>query len=561
MLTEKELNLSSDQLKTFRQSDYEEARDSRERYKQIARKQERNPFVLVLLDGDNYVFEDDLVTDKIEGGQRAAQRLEDAVKRSLRHRGLEHCSVMVRIYADLVGLSKGLSRFKLAGPEKRSLTNFAVNFTRTNDLFDFVDAGDLEGTTNSKIRTLLRQTADNPQCKQIYFAGCHDTRYINELSPHSSHQDRITLVKHPELHPELNKLGMRIEEFPTVFRSTPLDGQSINHAIKDLVAPTSPHEDAQSISQQALPTASASRVCRWFQLGNCRYGKTCKNLHIKETTNVQSKLGVINASDVKIWRKTDHSSTPSPLPAASVAESSSDTTDGHRIANNSRTGSHPNSSSTSNRPSFATQLPRNVPDGMIAVNAENHRLDKYVDALADDRKELSNRTRTLKLCKNHHLQGYCPDSAEDCPYDHSYASPGVKLALQQFAHCLPCSRKGTCRRCDCWHGHVCQKPGCQYRGGNAKCSFPTSTHTQELELARFVPGTPVESAKRNGNGLAKKANASASGSARASTPRVESDVEQDHMEEALLDLDIEEGSYGWVPGSSAAVPDVPQSDW
>ena len=36
-------------------SDYEEERDSRERYKQLARGQERNPFVLVLVDGDGYV--------------------------------------------------------------------------------------------------------------------------------------------------------------------------------------------------------------------------------------------------------------------------------------------------------------------------------------------------------------------------------------------------------------------------------------------------------------------------------------------------------------------------
>lgn len=48
-------------------SDYEEERDSRERYKQIARGQERNPFVLVLVDGDGYVFNDDLVSNGADG--------------------------------------------------------------------------------------------------------------------------------------------------------------------------------------------------------------------------------------------------------------------------------------------------------------------------------------------------------------------------------------------------------------------------------------------------------------------------------------------------------------
>ena len=79
MLAEKELEQAAAQLAEFRaatdrqhetlsqvlksytalmedykrlKSDYEEERDSRERYKQMAKGQERNPFVLVLIDGD-----------------------------------------------------------------------------------------------------------------------------------------------------------------------------------------------------------------------------------------------------------------------------------------------------------------------------------------------------------------------------------------------------------------------------------------------------------------------------------------------------------------------------
>lgn len=40
-------------------SDYEEEREAREKWKQQARGQERNPFVLVLVDADGYVFDDD----------------------------------------------------------------------------------------------------------------------------------------------------------------------------------------------------------------------------------------------------------------------------------------------------------------------------------------------------------------------------------------------------------------------------------------------------------------------------------------------------------------------
>lgn len=58
---------------------------------------------------------------------------------------------MVRVYANLSGLSKSLSKAGLVGNEARSLAPFAASFTGSQDLFDFVDAGDKDGT-DLKIR-------------------------------------------------------------------------------------------------------------------------------------------------------------------------------------------------------------------------------------------------------------------------------------------------------------------------------------------------------------------------------------------------------------------------
>jgi hypothetical protein len=103
-------------------SDYEEEREARERYKQLARGQERNPFVLVLIDGDSYVFDEHLIRAGADGGKQAAKVLQDAVKNSLRFRGLEHCRIMVRIYSNLAGLSKACYKAGAqCGPEKRSM--------------------------------------------------------------------------------------------------------------------------------------------------------------------------------------------------------------------------------------------------------------------------------------------------------------------------------------------------------------------------------------------------------------------------------------------------------
>lgn len=45
-------------------SDYEEEKEAREKYKKMARGQERNPFVLVLVDGDGYPVRISLISDE-----------------------------------------------------------------------------------------------------------------------------------------------------------------------------------------------------------------------------------------------------------------------------------------------------------------------------------------------------------------------------------------------------------------------------------------------------------------------------------------------------------------
>jgi hypothetical protein len=59
---------------------------------------------------------------------------------------------MVRIYANLAGLSNTLARAGLAGNESRSIAPFTASFTRSQDLFDFIDAGDKKEGADFKIR-------------------------------------------------------------------------------------------------------------------------------------------------------------------------------------------------------------------------------------------------------------------------------------------------------------------------------------------------------------------------------------------------------------------------
>lgn len=473
-------------------SDYEEERDSRERYKQMARGQERNPFVLVLVDGDGYVFDDDLVSSGAEGGQRAAQLLDDAVKRSMRDRGLDHCRVMVRVYANLVGLSKALARSNIVGKEKRSLAPFTANFTRSNDLFDFVDAGELKENADFKIRAMFRQFVENAQCRHIYFAGCHDVGYINELTPYASNRDRITLIKTYAFHPEFTRLGMRVEDFPNIFRTTPLSGEPIAHKLAPSPAKVTPVPRAPS----AIGTASNNQVCYFFQKGSCKYGKNCHNLHIKQTVNGQIGPNAGNLNDIKNWRDDASNSRPSlPFRMSNLAKGDNDVMSGNFAANN-------NTNDAQTAADFSTVLPQeaDIAEGQIPLNKDGYRLDPYAPSPSpSDHEAFKTRTARQKLCNGYQITDHCAQG-DACPYDHGPVPPRMLDTLRYVAYSNPCPRKGACRRVACYYGHVCQKADCKYRGGKGFCKFGPYVHAQDLNFAGFVAGEGMNGGMKKGGG-------------------------------------------------------------
>lgn len=451
-------------------SDFEEERESRERYKQLARGQERNPFVLVLIDGDGYVFDDDLVSNGAEGGQRAASLLNAMVKNSLRNRGLEHCRVMVRVYANLAGLSRALSKHKLAGPEKRSLGSFAASFTRSNDLFDFVDAGELKENADFKIRAMFRQFVENVQCRHIYFAGCHDVGYLSELTPYTGSRDRITLVRTPSFHHEFSKLGFRVEEFSNIFRASPLDGQSAVFNIKPFMAKQ--EEPAVPLSAGA---DSVALPCPFFQRGYCKYGKSCRNVHSKASNN-GSSLAAIRA-----WRQ--NNSTTKTYPMSRLNKSDHD----FMLNGNKYDAVDPT------RPDF-TALPEedDIPVNAIAVNKMNHRLDAFLNPPTyEDRARFNSRIALQKLCNNHQIRGSCP-KGDRCEYDHDAISSGIVNCLKQVAATSPCPRKGFCRLAGCIYGHICQIIDCNKRGGKFYCKFGMEAHQQPLEVVKYITAMGIK---------------------------------------------------------------------
>lgn len=90
----------------------------------------------------------------------------DSVKELLRSKlgnDADQCRVMARAYANILGLSKSMARAGITGYEARSLSSFTSSFTGSQELFDYVDAGDRKEGAGFKIRGILRPGHFIPQ--------------------------------------------------------------------------------------------------------------------------------------------------------------------------------------------------------------------------------------------------------------------------------------------------------------------------------------------------------------------------------------------------------------
>ncbi|KAK7735678.1 hypothetical protein SLS53_007419 [Cytospora paraplurivora] len=437
-------------------SDYEEEREARERWKQQARGQERNPFVLVLVDADGYVFNDN--PDGPDGGTRAAQLLNDTVKNSQRRKNLGHCETVIRVYANVAGLSKALSKAGLLGADKRSLAPFIANFNRTYDLTDFVDAGESKENADFKLRGLLRFYAENVQCKHIYFAACHDSGYVSELMQYRGRQDMFTLITTSGLlfHDEFAKLGLGIEELPGVFRTA---GSAM-----DAVYPKPPQSVVKSTALSA-PSPPAS-ICTYYQVGRCKYGEACKRLHISPSTSGYPQR---NSKITRAWRN-----------GSDLNDAPNDTT--------LTTPQGAPGKTYLQQIDIISKLPtkNDIPDGYIPVNSDQQRLDAYIPTPTNESEQrLKARSAVKRLCNAKQLAGSCNNP--DCEYDHSPLDEDLKPTLEWLARSLPCPKREGCRKAACLFGHVCQKPDCKFRGGKAFCRLPFPLHFEDLAVDRYVP--------------------------------------------------------------------------
>ncbi|KAK4894775.1 hypothetical protein LTR27_007163 [Elasticomyces elasticus] len=141
---------------------------------------------------------------------------------------------------------------------------------------------------------------------------------------------------------------------------------------------------------------------------------------------------------------------------------------------------------------FASQLPKSIPDGKIAVNRIGHRIDVLVppipDSLRERYRQIYKEGNTIRrLCNSFHIVGVClrGEPGEMCDYDHTPLSEDVFNLLKSLSYNHVCKKEGACRRSHCSAGHICQRGDCEYRGGKYFCKFPREVHELDLEVSEF----------------------------------------------------------------------------
>lgn len=192
-----------------------------------------NGFMLCLIDGDGYLFDESLIRQGAIGGGEAANRLLNNIKAHVqKYDGAVHWKIIVRVYVNLEGL---LKKYAYIGfnEEEKALRQFVAGFTQSQPLFDFVDAGQGKERADHKIKEQLGLFVSNIQCKHIMLGVAHDNGYVPTLDPYKTNMttaSRISLLRPIYAGREFQNLPFEIVQFDSIFRTEELPNDRPSYA-------------------------------------------------------------------------------------------------------------------------------------------------------------------------------------------------------------------------------------------------------------------------------------------------------------------------------------------
>lgn len=409
--------------------------------------QDREPFVVVLLDGEGIIFKDEYLQHGEEGGRSAAKQLEAGLRSYLSKNlpSINEPKLLTKLYLNVKGLGELCSRSGLIS-DAAAIHDFVRGFNETMSFSEIVDVGCgknkaydkiqglcntmLHGTDKSELIDLLTETFQvflyNCHCHQI-FLGCPSNndygRFLEDSLREGDLTGRMSLVEGIPFERELDavKGSYRTARFPDVFRST-----------KMAPAWTAPWKSA-------LPTRSLLTPSPSQQFSNPT------SLSRTSTNTSLSGVGV-------------------PL-SASTPNKPTDSADFQVVR---------------------SKAPASSPPKTVERNKYGQRVDRF-DFKSIPRDEL-NRLKKLKLCNYHFLLGECPNE-ENCYHDHDRKlTKQEHHILSAIARMTPCRFGLECDDPECIYGHRCpqSEPGKKtcFRGDS--CRFEPVAHGIDTNIVKVT---------------------------------------------------------------------------
>ncbi|KAH7303523.1 hypothetical protein B0I35DRAFT_446544 [Stachybotrys elegans] len=227
----------------------------------------RHVFASVIIDGDCMPFQDELVTQGLDGGKKTAHLLKQAVQTELQYSVpavAPHLQVVIRVYASVRGLAKTYKEREILS--ESVFTEFIRGFNMGNATCDYIDAGDGKECSDKKVEATFQLHLPDTHCQQILFGGTADNGYARLLGPYAEDEvirKRITLLEGPPFAHELVgiKDKFRTASFKNIFRSDKLP------SIKRRVSlptnhPTNPSGGYATALAKASPTPTLPSVAQ-----------------------------------------------------------------------------------------------------------------------------------------------------------------------------------------------------------------------------------------------------------------------------------------------------------
>ncbi|KAF2466193.1 uncharacterized protein BDR25DRAFT_294330 [Lindgomyces ingoldianus] len=421
---------------------------------------DRDPFVLVLIDGDGMIFLDEFIRAGEAGGRQAAAKLYSSitqyVQRELQNVPTEF-RVVCRIYANVSGLAEVLVRCGVI-EEVSPYHSFALGFTRGKTLFDFVDVGPGKDRADEKLIGTFKLYVNDFHCRHIFFGCSHDNGYarvLEDLCTEEHYLEKITLMEGVPFEKELLMLPFKTKKFPGIFRDFKLQ---LWGALPTMAPGTNGYPPTSAKVYPAfagLPSRFPAPIRQSSAPQTPTMGRIAPSLqHTPSSSTLGENDAGIESKNIPVMNWAAKAAAPPP----------------------------PTAESPVYKPTNREEV--------IARNRSGQRVDP---PCRDYDKAEVDRVKKIKLCNVHFLRRECPYGT-NCTHKHDYCPSNAEIAvLRLVARMAPCINGSACQDVKCIYGHRCPAPEAKNPVKGAKtcifgseCKFPVELHNLDCNVVKTL---------------------------------------------------------------------------